>query len=87
MLPEEMQRIRESGGWVENSRVNGSLALSRALGDFKFKQNKKVIAERQTVTGNLLLSTIIPLQINNNNNNNGFCSFSVSRCARAQNHR
>lgn len=51
ILPNEMQRIRESGGWVENSRVNGSLALSRALGDFKFKQNKKVIAERQIVTG------------------------------------
>lgn len=51
VLPNEMQRIREGGGWVENSRVNGSLALSRALGDFKFKQNKKVIAERQIVTG------------------------------------
>lgn len=51
VLPVEMQRIHESGGWVENSRVNGSLALSRALGDFKFKQNKKVKAERQIVTG------------------------------------
>lgn len=50
VLPVEMQRIHESGGWVENSRVNGSLALSRALGDFKFKQNKKVKAERQIVT-------------------------------------
>lgn len=46
-----MQRIHESGGWVENCRVNGSLALSRALGDFKFKQNKKLQAERQIVTG------------------------------------
>lgn len=45
-----MQRIHESGGWVENCRVNGSLALSRALGDFKFKQNKKIKAERQIVT-------------------------------------
>lgn len=53
ILPDEMQRIHESGGWVENSRVNGSLALSRALGDFKFKQNKKVKAERQIVTGKI----------------------------------
>lgn len=51
ILPVEMQRIHESGGWVENCRVNGSLALSRALGDFKFKQNKKLKAERQIVTG------------------------------------
>lgn len=49
-----MQRIHESGGWVENCRVNGSLALSRALGDFKFKQNKKLKAERQIVTGKTL---------------------------------
>lgn len=49
-----MQRIHESGGWVENCRVNGSLALSRALGDFKFKQNKKLKAERQIVTGKAL---------------------------------
>lgn len=51
LLPDELQRIHDSGGWVENSRVNGCLALSRALGDFKFKQNKKVQAERQIVTG------------------------------------
>lgn len=51
VLPKEMERIHDSGGWVENCRVNGSLALSRALGDFKFKQNKKVKAERQIVTG------------------------------------
>lgn len=50
ILPTELQRIHESGGWVENCRVNGSLALSRALGDFKFKQNKKLKAERQIVT-------------------------------------
>lgn len=50
-LPVEMQRIHESGGWIENNRVNGSLALTRALGDFKFKQNKKLKAERQIVTG------------------------------------
>lgn len=55
ILPVEMQRIHESGGWVENCRVNGSLALSRALGDFKFKQNKKLKAERQIVTGESIM--------------------------------
>lgn len=56
VLPKEMERIHDSGGWVENCRVNGSLALSRALGDFKFKQNKKVKAERQIVTGKIAIT-------------------------------
>lgn len=34
---EEMRRIRAAGGFVEFNRVNGTLALSRALGDFEFK--------------------------------------------------
>lgn len=46
----ESKRIIEGGGWVEFNRVNGNLALSRALGDFVFKRaNKK--PEDQIVTG------------------------------------
>lgn len=48
----EMQRITAGGGWVEFNRVNGNLALSRALGDFSFKRNEKKSAEEQIVTGN-----------------------------------
>ncbi|EDW58286.1 probable protein phosphatase 2C T23F11.1 isoform X1 [Drosophila virilis] len=45
----ESKRIIEGGGWVEFNRVNGNLALSRALGDFVFKRaNKK--PEEQIVT-------------------------------------
>ncbi|XP_017070959.1 probable protein phosphatase 2C T23F11.1 [Drosophila eugracilis] len=45
----ESKRIIEGGGWVEFNRVNGNLALSRALGDFVFKRaNKK--PEDQIVT-------------------------------------
>ncbi|CAG2107525.1 unnamed protein product [Medioppia subpectinata] len=36
--PEERQRIVEAGGNVMISRVNGSLAVSRALGDYEYKQ-------------------------------------------------
>ncbi|XP_051900048.1 protein phosphatase 1A-like [Pristis pectinata] len=36
-LPREQQRIQRAGGTVTLQRVNGSLAVSRALGDFGFK--------------------------------------------------
>lgn len=49
--PEEMERIYNAGGWVEFNRVNGNLALSRALGDFLFKRNDTFPPEQQIVTG------------------------------------
>ncbi|KAI9483860.1 MAG: phosphatase 2C-like domain-containing protein [Benjaminiella poitrasii] len=49
-LPKEEQRIRMAGGFVENGRVNGSLALSRAIGDFVFKSNTQITPDRQAVT-------------------------------------
>ncbi|XP_067663840.1 probable protein phosphatase 2C T23F11.1 [Haliotis asinina] len=49
---QETRRIIAAGGWVEFNRVNGNLALSRALGDFVFKKNDKKRAEEQIVTAN-----------------------------------
>lgn len=46
----EARRIMNAGGWVEFNRVNGNLALSRALGDFIFKRNDGLPAEEQIVT-------------------------------------
>ncbi|KAI8445328.1 protein phosphatase, partial [Phakopsora pachyrhizi] len=46
----ENNRIVAAGGFVEFGRVNGNLALSRAIGDFEFKQNKKLTPEQQVVT-------------------------------------
>nr|CCC89542.1 putative protein phosphatase 2C [Trypanosoma congolense IL3000] len=36
-LPKERERIKKAGCFVQNGRVNGVLSLSRALGDFSFK--------------------------------------------------
>jgi len=46
----ELDRIVKAGGFVANSRVNGSLALSRALGDREFKQNADIDEKEQAVT-------------------------------------
>lgn len=50
-LKDELKRIEAAGGWVEFNRVNGHLALSRALGDFMFKRNNQKSQEEQIVTG------------------------------------
>ncbi|KAK3816155.1 MAG: phosphatase 2C-like domain-containing protein [Benniella sp.] len=49
---EESRRIVAAGGFVEYGRVNGSLALSRALGDFEFKMNATLGPDDQIVTAN-----------------------------------
>lgn len=36
---DERRRIYAANSFVENERVGGTLALSRALGDFDFKAN------------------------------------------------
>ena len=35
----EKARIMAAGGFVEENRVNGSLNLSRSMGDFEYKSN------------------------------------------------
>ncbi|EPX74577.1 protein phosphatase 2C Ptc3 [Schizosaccharomyces octosporus yFS286] len=45
----EKARICAAGGFVDFGRVNGNLALSRAIGDFEFK-NSNLEPEKQIVT-------------------------------------
>jgi protein phosphatase 2C family protein 2/3 len=48
----ERARISGAGGYVEFGRVNGNLALSRALGDFEFKKNYSLSPQAQIITAN-----------------------------------
>ncbi|CAC9893474.1 unnamed protein product, partial [Aureobasidium pullulans] len=43
-------RICAAGGFVDFGRVNGNLALSRAIGDFEFKKSADLPPEQQIVT-------------------------------------
>ena len=47
---EEQRRIFGAGGFVAMNRVNGSLAVSRALGDYDFKRHPTLAAGMQQVS-------------------------------------
>ncbi|KAH8171333.1 protein phosphatase 2C domain-containing protein [Sarocladium implicatum] len=49
-LENEKNRITAAGGFVDFGRVNGNLALSRAIGDFEFKKSAELPPEKQIVT-------------------------------------
>ncbi|EJF63408.1 PP2C-domain-containing protein [Dichomitus squalens] len=46
----EKSRIQAAGGYIEYGRVNGNLALARALGDFDYKKNASIGPEAQIIT-------------------------------------
>jgi len=35
----EKERIEKAGGYVHEGRINGNLSVSRAIGDFEYKNN------------------------------------------------
>lgn len=48
----EIARIKKANHFVDESRVDGNLALSRAFGDFQYKDQTQLTAEQQAVTCN-----------------------------------
>jgi protein phosphatase 2C family protein 2/3 len=49
-LPAEAARIKRAGGDVFESRVMGELAVSRSLGDFRYKKNPRLGLDEQLVS-------------------------------------
>jgi protein phosphatase 1G len=47
---DESDRIHKAGGFVTDGRVNGSLNLSRAIGDMEYKQRKDLDPKEHAVT-------------------------------------
>lgn len=58
-LPKEQDRIVSAGGSVMIERVNGSLAVSRALGDFEYKAVPGLGATQQLVSPEPDVYTIV----------------------------
>lgn len=54
---DEEARIKRAGGFVSFDRVNGNLNLSRALGDFTYKESKDLDVEEQMVIPNPEIKT------------------------------
>ncbi|CAO2818080.1 unnamed protein product [Amaranthus hypochondriacus] len=57
-LEAEQERILRAGGFIHGGRINGSLNLTRAIGDMEFKRNKMLPAEEQIVTANPDISIV-----------------------------
>jgi protein phosphatase 1G len=57
-LEAERERIRSAGGYIQIGRVNGTLNLSRAIGDMEFKQNKFLTPDKQILTANPDINTV-----------------------------
>lgn len=75
---EEKRRIENAGGMVIIQRINGALAVSRALGDFDYKRNREMAPEDQQVTALPVVEVLE--RTNSKNNSNLVDSYIVLAC-------
>lgn len=57
-LEAEKERITSAGGFVRYGRVNGTLNLSRAIGDVDYKLDKSLCVKKQILTANPDINTV-----------------------------
>lgn len=48
-LDKEKERIEKAGGFVADNRINGSINLSRAIGDLEYKKDVKLKQDEQII--------------------------------------
>jgi len=58
-IPAERERIERCGGQVYQDRVDGALAMSRAMGDFEYKDNQSAGPLEQKVIAKPDITTIV----------------------------
>ncbi|KVH98077.1 Protein phosphatase 2C [Cynara cardunculus var. scolymus] len=54
----EKERITKAGGFIHCGRVNGTLNLTRAIGDMELKKDKSLPPEKQILTANPDINTV-----------------------------
>ncbi|KAB1205104.1 Protein phosphatase 2C 57 [Morella rubra] len=48
---QEIKRVRDAGGWINNGRICGDIAVARAFGDMRFKTKKNEMLNKGVVEG------------------------------------
>ncbi|CAN0922606.1 Protein phosphatase 2C 57 [Linum grandiflorum] len=61
---QEIRRIREAGGWINNGRICGDIAVSRAFGDMRFKTKKNEMLQKGVKEGRWTEKFISRVQFN-----------------------
>ena len=61
---QEIRRIREAGGWINNGRICGDISVSRAFGDMRFKTKKNEMLEKGVEEGRWTQKFISRVQFN-----------------------
>lgn len=48
---QEIRRVRDAGGWINNGRICGDIAVARAFGDMRFKTKKDEMLKKGVAEG------------------------------------
>ncbi|KAH9290449.1 hypothetical protein KI387_034566, partial [Taxus chinensis] len=60
----EIRRVKEAGGWVNNGRICGEISVSRAFGDMRFKTKKKEMLDEGVQVGRWTQKFVSKIKLN-----------------------